>query len=350
MVFNRLMDQTLLIREDGLGINQAKPPYNKGLWIHFSLVSLPRMEGRIIGRYKGEGPGPLLICIGGMHGNESAGILAIKEVLRLLDIEKDFNPGFHYKGSFVGILGNLPAIQRGQRFIDRDLNRMLLPEELERITSTSEELWTAEDRECIELIRTIEEEKKEFLPSASLILDLHTTTADGGIFTIAADDKMSRTLAKGLHAPVIQGFEEKLKGTTLGFFNRPAKDSYCIVFEAGQHNDPESVYRTAAAIVNCMRTIGSVDSRDVDHRHDGMLIKMSEGLPKVTRLIYHYRIAPQEQFVMNPGYSNFQQLTAGEIVAQNEHGPVTSPVGGLILMPKYQALGDDGFFVVEVVE
>src|SRR5688572_28969476 len=112
MVFNRLMDQTLLIREDGLGINQAKPPYNKGLWIHFSLVSLPRMEGRIIGRYKGEGPGPLLICIGGMHGNESAGILAIKEVLRLLDIEKDFNPGFHYKGSFVGILGNLPAIQK----------------------------------------------------------------------------------------------------------------------------------------------------------------------------------------------------------------------------------------------
>jgi len=308
------------------------------------------MEDRIIDRYEGDAPGPLLICIGGMHGNEPAGILAIKEIFRLLDIEKGFNPGFRYHGSFLGILGNLPAIRKGQRFIDRDLNRMLLPEELDRIKKTPQERWTSEDRECIELIETIEKEKRRYTPSASLILDLHTTTADGGIFTIADDDTMSRNLAKGLHAPVIQGFEDKLKGTTLGFFNRPERDSFCIVFEGGQHQDPESVYRTAAAIVNCMRTIGSVHSRDVDHRHDGMLISISAGLPKVTKLIYHYRVGPYEQFVMNPGYKNFDSLKEGEIVAQNEHGPIASPVNGLILMPKYQALGDDGFFIVEEVE
>ena len=106
----------------------------------------------------------------------------------------------------------------------------------------------------------------------------------------------------------------------------------------------------AAAIVNCMRTIGSVDSRDVDHRHDGMLIRMSAGLPKVTKLIYHYRIVEGEQFVMNPGYKNFQPLKAGDVVAKNQHGEIACPVDGLILMPKYQALGDDGFFVVEEVE
>jgi succinylglutamate desuccinylase len=308
------------------------------------------MEGRIIDRYDGADPGPLLICIGGMHGNEPAGILAIQEVFRLLGIEKEFNPGFRYCGSFVGIRGNLQAISKGQRYIQRDLNRMLLKEEVDRITNTPEELWTPEDRECIDLVRTIEEEKQKYKPSASLILDLHTTTADGGIFTIAADDHMSSKLAKGLHAPVIQGFTENLRGTTLSYFNRPEKDAFCIVFEAGQHNDPESVFRTAAAIVNCMRTIGAVDSRDVDHRHDGMLIRMSAGLPKVTRLIYHYRIAPDEQFVMNPGFRNFQPLKAGEIVAQNQHGPISCPVDGLILMPKYQPLGDDGFFVVEEVE
>lgn len=308
------------------------------------------MEGRIIDRYDGADKGPLLICIGGMHGNEPAGIMAIKEVFRLLSIEKDFNPGFRYHGSFIGIHGNLQAIRKQKRFIDRDLNRMLLKEEVERITSTAEELRAPEDLECLDLIRTIEEEKRKYKPSASLILDLHTTTADGGIFTIAADDHMSSKLAKGLHAPVIQGFTENLKGTTLSYFNRPEQDAFCIVFEAGQHNDPESVFRTAAAIVNCMRTIGSVDSRDVDHRHDGMLIRMSAGLPKVTKLIYHYRIAPGEQFVMNPGYKNFQPLKAGDMVAHNEHGPVLCPVDGLMLMPKYQALGDDGFFVVEEVE
>ena len=183
-----------------------------------------------------------------------------------------------------------------------------------------------------------------------MIIDLHTTTADGGIFTIAADDQMSSTLAKGLHAPVILGFTENLKGTTLGYFNRPLKDDFCIVFEGGQHDDPESVYRTAAAIVNCMRTIGSVDSRHVDHRHDGMLIKVSEGLPKVTKLIYHYKIAEGEQFIMNPGFKNFQPLHKGDVIAKNESGPVTSPMDGLILMPKYQDQGDDGFFIVEVLE
>ena len=96
------------------------------------------MEGRIIDRYEGVDPGPLLICIGSMHGNEPAGLLAIQEVFRLLDIETDFNPGFRYHGSFVGIRGNIRAIEKSQRFIDRDLNRMLLKEEMDRITSTPE--------------------------------------------------------------------------------------------------------------------------------------------------------------------------------------------------------------------
>lgn len=308
------------------------------------------MNNRIIGRYEGDGPGPLLIGIGSIHGNEPAGVLAINEVFRLLDIEHDFNPGFQYHGSFVGIQGNLSAIAKKQRFIDRDLNRMLLPDEVSRIRSTAEENWSSEDWECIELIETIDTEIARYQPPFTLILDFHTTTADGGIFTIAADDPMSSTLAKGLHAPVILGFEIMLKGTTLQYFNRPAENKFCIVFEAGQHEDPESVYRTAAAIVNCMRTIGSVDSRDVDHRHDGMLIKMAEGLPKVTRLVFHYRIKPGEDFEMKPGYKNFQPVKAGELLASNERGAIACPMDGLILMPKYQKQGDDGFFIVETIE
>ena len=308
------------------------------------------MESRVINRYEGAEPGPLLICIGGIHGNEPAGLLAIQEVFRLLDIEKVANPGFTYFGSFVGLRGNQRAIELQQRFVDRDLNRMLMQEEIDRIHGLDPETWTSEDRECIELIRTIEEEKARYNPPLTLILDLHTTTADGGIFTISADDPLSSTLGKGLHAPVILGFMEHLKGTTLSYLNRPENNQFCIVFESGQHQDPESVYRTAAAIINCMRTIGSVDSRDVDHRHDGMLIRMSAGLPKVSRLVYHYRIQPGEAFVMHPGYKNFQPILAGDAVASNEKGAISSPVDGLILMPKYQALGDDGFFVVQVVE
>jgi len=308
------------------------------------------MEDRIIGRYEGEGAGPLLICLAGVHGNEPAGLLAIDEIFRLLSIESHVNPGFSYKGRFVGIRGNLPAIKLKQRYVDRDLNRMLLQEEQDRISSTAKEKWSSEDRESIELVSAIEAEIKDYNPAATLILDLHTTTADGGIFTIAATDELSSRLAKGLHAPVILGFEKDVRGTTLHFFNKPEKDVYCIVFEAGQHNDPESVHRTAAAIVNCMRTIGSVDSRDVDHRHDGILIQISKGLPKVTELIYHHHIKDNESFTMHPGFTNFQPIKKGDILGVNQHGPVKAPVEGLMLMPKYQAQGDDAFFIVKVIE
>lgn len=308
------------------------------------------MESRIIGRYEGDKLGPLLICIAGIHGNEPAGLLAIEEILRLLSIEENHNPGFSYKGRFVGIRGNLPAIQLKQRYIKRDLNRMLLQREQERIKSIPEAEWTSEDRQSIELVSAVEAEIAANYPAATLILDLHTTTADGGIFTIAATDALSGRLAKGLHAPVILGFEKDVEGTTLHFFNNPDEDKHCIVFEAGQHNDPESVHRTAAAIVNCMRTIGSVDSRDVDHRHDGILINMSKGLPKVTELIHHYKIQEDENFIMKPGFTNFQPLKKGDVLAENQNGPIVAPMDGLMLMPKYQPQGDDGFFIVKVIE
>ena len=308
------------------------------------------MDNRIIGRYEGKEKGPLLICIGGMHGNEPSGVEAIHEVFRLLDHEPGVNPAFRYKGVLLGIRGNLSALHTKQRFIRRDLNRMMTTAEVERIQKLEPGQVTEEDRECLELVTLIDAERKKYNAALTLILDMHTTTADGGIFTIAAEDELSRILAKGLHAPVVLGIAEGLVGTTIDYFHRPAAGCYCIVFEAGRHDDPEAVHRSVAAIINCMRSIGAVDSKDVDHRHDGLLISLSIGLPKVTRLIFHYKIQPGENFIMKPGYKNFQNITAGEEVAGNENGPIRSPVSGLILMPKYQSQGDDGFFIVEVLE
>ncbi|MEO6131318.1 MAG: succinylglutamate desuccinylase/aspartoacylase family protein [Saprospiraceae bacterium] len=308
------------------------------------------MESRIIGRYEGHQKGPLLICIGGMHGNEPSGIEAITEVLRLLQIEPRANPSFQFRGAIVGIRGNLTALNTKQRYINRDLNRMLMQSEVERIQHLHQEEWSVEEVECIELVRTIDEERKKYDAPLTLILDMHTTTADGGIFTIASEDELSRILAKGLHAPVVLGIAEDLVGTTINFFHTPASGCYCIVFEAGRHDDPGAMHRSVAAIINCMRSIGCVDAGDVDHRHDGLLINLSLGLPKVTRLIYHFKIPPGQNFVMNPGYENFQKICSGEELGRNEDGKISSPVDGLILMPKYQPKGDDGFFIVEVVE
>ena len=45
------------------------------------------MTDRVIGRYEGERPGPLMVCIGGVHGNELAGVVALEELMLRLEAD-----------------------------------------------------------------------------------------------------------------------------------------------------------------------------------------------------------------------------------------------------------------------
>lgn len=278
------------------------------------------MNERIIGSFEGRQHGPLLICIGGMHGNEHAGIEAIEEVLRLLEEENNVHPDFIYSGTFYGLRGNLKALAANKRFLSRDLNRMLIPEEIASIRALPKSHRSEEDKECLELIDQVSALQDKYNPSLTLILDLHTTTATGGVFSIVADDSVSLELAKGLHVPIILGIAAGLNGTTIQYFNRPAEKQYCVVFEAGQHEDPESVRRTVSAIVNCMRTLSAVDPVHVDLKHDDLLRELADGMPKVTRLNYHYKIANGESFVMKAGFQNFDKVMQGQVLASNQQG------------------------------
>ena len=64
---------------------------------------------RIIGKYTGPERGPLIIAIGGMHGNELAGIRALDMLFHMLNVEPNHNPTFSYRGRLIGVRGNLPA-------------------------------------------------------------------------------------------------------------------------------------------------------------------------------------------------------------------------------------------------
>jgi len=83
---------------------------------------------RIIGRYSGDGDGPLLIVIGAMHGNEPAGVRAIELLLKMLEVEPIKNRDFSLKGNVIGLIGNYQALQSKVRFIDRDMNRCWSPD------------------------------------------------------------------------------------------------------------------------------------------------------------------------------------------------------------------------------
>ncbi|MCI4648639.1 succinylglutamate desuccinylase/aspartoacylase family protein [Phaeodactylibacter sp.] len=308
-------------------------------------------EKRLIGRHTGQEKGPLLICFGGMHGNEPAGIQALSILFKLLELEPESNPDFRFRGRIVGLKGNLRAIENGVRFLDRDLNRQWCPEQVKRILNTPVRQLRHEALEILELHTAVMEEIQDYQPDEVIVLDLHTTTAYGGIFSIATDDPKSVNIAVELHAPVITGLLEGIQGTTLHYFNTEniGIETTTVCFESGQHEETLSVNRAIAAIINCMRTVGCVRSEDVENRHDALLIEYARGLPKVSELITTHSIRPGDQFRMVPDYKNFQKVKQGEILAFDRNGPIEAIEDGLILMPLYQKQGEDGFFLIRAV-
>ena len=306
---------------------------------------------RLIGRHTGQEHGPLLICLGGTHGNEPAGIQALDILFRLLELEPESNPEFRFCGRILGLKGNLRAIERGDRFIERDLNRQWTKENVDRVLQSDRNTLRAEDLEIRELHDFITAEIEDYQPSKVILLDLHTTTAYGGIFSIATDEPESVEIAVELHAPVMKGFLEGIRGTTLHYFNTQnmGVPTVAVCFESGQHQETLSVNRAIAAIINCMRTVGCVSSDDVENRHDALLIEYSRGLPKVSELVLTHHIEPEDNFRMMPGYKNFQEVHAGEVLAYDRNGPVRAEEDGLLLMPLYQKQGEDGFFLIRPV-
>ena len=306
---------------------------------------------RIIGRYTGTEKGTLLIAFGAMHGNEPAGVKALERIFVALENEPARNPGFQFKGRLLGLIGNVKAYEKGVRFIEKDLNRQWTPDNIVMAKSTPIDKLSPELQELKTLLQIIESEIASYQPEKIVVLDLHTTTAHGGIFTLPAEDKDSEQIALELHAPVIKGLLKGIAGTTLHYFvqdNFKPKIS-AVTFESGQHEEPLSVNRAIAAIINCLRTIECVKQDDVESKHDNMLKEYSAQLPKLSQLLYVHPIAPGDNFVMHPGFKNFQEISAGQILAYDKSGEIKAKEDGRILMPLYQKQGEDGFFLIRPV-
>ncbi len=306
---------------------------------------------RIIGHYEGQEEGPLFICLGAMHGNEPAGVRAIELVVKMLEVEPIRNPHFRYRGNFVGLVGNLKAYEEGKRYLDKDLNRSFDADKLSFLETQDPQELDNEDREFLELDREVRVLIAQYQPSKVILLDLHTTSSHGGIFTICREREEDIELGAAMHAPIVLGMLSGLKGTTLHYFTTEnmGVETIPITFESGQHVEGLSVTRAVAGIINCMKAIDSVDSDVVENHHEEILIKYSESLPRVTRLIERHAIAENDAFVMKPGFLNFQSVAKGEVVATDKNGPVTVSENGRLLMPLYQLQGEDGFFLVKEV-
>ena len=273
-------------------------------------------------------------------------------IFKMLEVEPITNPSFTFNGNVVAINGNLPALRAHKRFIKWDLNRIWDDLILKELSNKKRDFLIAEEKELIILKRTIDHYIAKYRSEKVVILDLHTTTADGGIFTLPTSDEESMRIARAIHAPVITGLIDQLFGTCIQYYMGYYTHTRVIgvVFEGGQHDDPLSVNRSIAAVINCMRTIGCVQQDHIENRHDELLVEYSSGLPKIARLSYWHKIEEEDGFQMEPNFLNFQQVERGMLLAYDRNGPIYAPEDGLIIMPLYQKQGNDGYFIVEVLD
>jgi len=306
-------------------------------------TSSPRLP-RILGTYSSGVPGPTVVLTAGIHGNEPSGTQAVRAVFA--ELERAETP---VRGKILGLSGNISALEKGVRFLDRDLNRGWSTAAAEVVLGADDSTLTVEDREQRELLGIfvgIFAEAKDPV----IFLDLHSTSAGGSPFCAIADTLRNRKIAFHLPVPVILGLEETVNGTMLSYLDGLGHIS--AVFEGGQHDDPSTVDHHESAIWLTLEAAKTLDAKripDRDARYQ-RLEAATNGAPHVVELRHREPVLPEDNFVMLPGYLNFQAVSKGEVLASNRYGNVVAPEHGRILMPLYQEQGDDGFFMTRDVK
>jgi succinylglutamate desuccinylase len=306
---------------------------------------LPGVE-RVLGRVSGAAPGPTLISLGGLHGNEPAGILALLAVLRSLEGREA-----HLSGDFVALSGNRGALEQNRRFLSKDLNRAWVPGRLRGFQDAGDTSATPthspdpEDREQAELLSAVEEAVHRSRGEV-FFLDLHTTSGPGEPFSTTVDSLANRKFALGLPVPFVLGLGELVEGTLLGYLTDLGIPG--VVFEGGKNDDPDSVAATEAAIWVGLAGAGLVEEGLFPEVSKGQkhLLETTRGLPRVLEMRYRHPINAGNGFRMLPGLRSFQPVAEGQTVAKDREGEVCSPEAGRLLLPLYQAEGEDGFFLV----
>jgi len=267
-------------------------------------------------------PGPTLLFMGAIHGNEKCGTRAIRRVIREMKSGKIKLQ----KGSITFVpIANPAAYTKDVRFVEKNLNRIFKPTKKPR---------SYEARLANELCRIVDR--------CDVILDIHSTTAKGQPFIyLDFPTARNRALAKSLGPPVaVTGWPQLYKklGRSNEALDTPTyaahqkKDG--VLIECGQHKDPASPKVAYGAILNTMRHYGIIKGAAKTKRL--IEIKISAGF---------FRKHTGDQLAGN--WRHLDTVRKGDPIIRHVDKSVTkAPYNAYIIMPKSTArVGDDWLYL-----
>ena len=301
----------------------------------------PRVVGRIEQGTGAAGEaGPVLVALGGIHGNEPAGLLAAERVLARIARERMVERGV-VRGTFVALSGNRAALAQGRRFVDRDLNRGWSDD----ASAAPRGGGGSEDKEQRELVSAIDDAYAGAPAGARYFVDLHTTSAPGVPFVVADGAEHAQSFALAFPLPVFFGLMGHLSSALLPWLAR--RGVIGVAVEGGQNESPASVDHHEAVLWIALVSAG-VLAREALLDHAALvarLMRARQGLPHAIEVYHRHGIVPEDDFRMAPGFANLQSIRRGTLLARDRRGEIRADEDCLLVMPLYQGLGDDGFFL-----
>jgi predicted deacylase len=272
-----------------------------------------------VATFKASSPGPRLLILGAVHGNEICGPAAIS--IAIAACEKG---DIKLKRGQVTLIPvcNPQAYKEDKRFIDHNLNRNFGRKESPRVYE--EKLMN---------------EIAPHLENCDVLLDIHSYRAGGPAFAFRGPDRLKEreeafAAALGI-SHVIYGWddayracgvaieEERSVGTTEYARRRGA---IALTLECGQHRDLQAVPVASRGIEGVLHFCDLVDGKGPSP---------TENL-KRTRLKKMFFKEREGRF--SQAWKHLQEVKQGELLAQMEdNSTITAPFDGRIVLPHEEA-------------
>jgi predicted deacylase len=312
----------------------------------------PRITALRTHSFRGLQPGPRLIVLGAVHGNETCGTRAIERLL----VEFDAGRLALARGTltFVPVTNPL-AYQRQQRVGDRNLNRNLQP---------NVDPQDFEDRVANALCPLLAEHE--------VLLDLHSFHTAGEPFAMIGPPDNNGALEPFIHAAAEEAMALRLGPRRIvegwldtyatGVKNRLARTApsdragllstdprygvgtteymrsrggYAITLECGQHQDPHAPEVGYRAVRHTLAHLGLVDEPQPKARTDIELLRLAE---VTDRHHVEDRLARE--------WASYDPVKADELIGTRADGTeLRAPADGFIVFPNPAALpGNEWFY------
>jgi Succinylglutamate desuccinylase / Aspartoacylase family len=297
---------------------------------------------RILADVRGEGPGPSVVVVAGLRGDEYAGIRACERLLPALE-----PLAVKLRGRVTLLSGNRQALSARQPFIRRDLRQGWTQANLSRLRTLSPRELGDDDQEQRELA-----ERLSFLERARrgrlILVELQSTSAPSGPCVVFADTLVNRRLARSLPVTAVLGLEEVLEGTVAHHFTELGHMGLTCI--GGQEQGGLAVERLLSALWLLLVRAGSLTAQDVPDlaAHHARLAEAATGQPAVVEVRHRHNVAPGSGFQMSPGWVNFAPVARGAEIARDASGALLAPQSGLIWLPCYGG-SCEGYCIVREV-